>query len=180
MNPPTNLTNPTKAPTPAGGTPHGVPCVSRTDVLRPVPAPSVASAPGQGNPHFAQLGGEPVIRQLVDRFYAHMDALPQAAAVRAMHSADLGPVKRVLTHYLVEWTGGPQAYSVERGHPRLRRKHQAFAIGPQERDAWMACMQAALDEVVSDATLKAQLAQAFARTADFLRNDAAHAHQPSR
>jgi hemoglobin len=148
-----------------------------TKVPSPIsPAPSVASVQGHGNPHFEWLGGEPVIRQLVDRFYVHMDTLPQTMALRAMHPADLGPVKRVLVNYLIEWTGGPQRYSVERGHPRLRRKHQAFAIGPAERDAWMDCMRLALDEVVTDPSLKDQLTQAFLKTADFLRNDAAHHH----
>lgn len=142
------------------------------------PAPSVASVTGPGNPHFSQVGGVEPLSRLVDRFYFYMDTLPQAAAIRAMHPADLGPVRRVLLNFLVEWTGGPQAYSQERGHPRLRRKHLGFAIGAAERDAWMACMSRALDEVVADTTLRAQLEQAFLKTADFIRNDAGSAHQP--
>jgi len=141
-------------------------------------APSVASATGAANPHFSRIGGAEPLARLVERFYFYMDTLPAAAGVRAMHPADLGPVKRVLLNFLTEWTGGPQAYSQERGHPRLRRKHLGFAIGAAERDAWMACMQAALDEVVPDAALKAQLAQAFLKTADFIRNDAGTTHQP--
>ncbi len=141
------------------------------------PAPSVASVTGPGNPHFSQIGGTGPLKQLVDRFYFHMDTRPDAAGIRAMHPADLGPVKRVLLNFLIEWTGGPQAYSQERGHPRLRRKHLGFVIGSAERDAWMACMQAALDEVVPDAALKAQLTQAFLKTADFIRNDAGTTHQ---
>lgn len=82
-----------------------------------LPAPSVASEPGDGNPHFAQLGGVAVIEQLVERFYALMDSLPEAAGIRAMHGPNLAPVKEVLVRYLTEWTGGPQVYSAERGHP---------------------------------------------------------------
>ncbi|MES2877904.1 MAG: group II truncated hemoglobin [Pseudomonadota bacterium] len=142
------------------------------------PAPSVASVSGTANPHFERIGGVEAITRLVDRFYFHMDTLPQAAGIRKMHPADMGPIKRVLVNYLTEWTGGPQAYSVERGHPRLRRKHMDFPIGPAERDAWMACMRLALDEAVPDAALKTQLEQAFMKTADFIRNDAAHPHEP--
>lgn len=140
-------------------------------------APSVASAPA-ANPHFGRLGGEVVVAQLVERFYAYMDSLPQAAAIRAMHPPDLAPVKQVLRRYLTEWLGGPALYSAERGHPRLRRKHLPFAIGNAERDAWMECMTRALADVCSDAELRQQLTQAFFKTADFLRNDsgaAAHA-----
>lgn len=122
------------------------------------------------NPHFIRIGGEAEIVRLVDRFYFHMDTLPQAAGIRAMHGADLAPVKQVLVNFLIEWMGGPKAYSSERGHPRLRMKHMSFPIGVAARDAWMRCMRAALDEVVPDASLKLQLEQAFFKTADFIRN----------
>jgi hemoglobin len=140
------------------------------------PAPSVTSVPSGTNPHFARLGGVTIIEQLVDRFYALMDTLPEAATIRAMHGPNLAPVKEVLVRYITEWTGGPQVYSAERGHPRLRRKHLPFAIGQAERDAWMLCMTQALDEVVADPDLKDQLTRAFAKTADFIRNDKGSSH----
>lgn len=143
------------------------------------PAPSVTSTAGGDNPHFAAIGGEATIAQLVERFYHHMGTLPEAAGIRALHPSDLSPVKRVLVRYLTEWMGGPALYSSERGHPRLRRRHLPFRIGAAERDAWMRCMRLALAEVVGDAGLRAQLDAAFYRTADFLRNDPEHAHQRS-
>lgn len=149
------------------------------------PAPSVASTPvdantAASNPHFERLGGSAAIERLVDSFYARMDSLPEAAAIRAMHGPNLAPVKEVLVRYLTEWTGGPQLYSAERGHPRLRRKHLPFSIGAAERDAWMLCMRGALDEVVTDPDLKNQLTRAFLKTADFIRNDkgSSHDHHP--
>lgn len=145
-------------------------------VAQALPTPSVASEPGDGNPHFAQLGGIAVIEQLVERFYALMDSLPEAAGIRAMHGPNLAPVKEVLVRYLTEWTGGPQVYSAERGHPRLRRKHLPFPIGAAERDAWMRCMTGALDELVADPELKNQLTRAFLKTADFIRNDKGSSH----
>lgn len=123
------------------------------------------------NPHFDMIGGEAVIGQLVERFYFYMDTLPEAAGIRAMHEPDLSHTKAVLNKFLVEWLGGPKVYSAERGHPRLRQKHIAFPIGEAERDAWMRCMQRAMEDVVPDATLRQQMAQAFFKTADFIRND---------
>jgi len=123
-----------------------------------------------GNLHFRQIGGEPAVRTLVERFYHHMDTLPEAQTVRALHPPSLAPVKELLFKYLVGWLGGPQLYVAERGHPRLRQRHRAFPIGDAERDAWMACMTRALDEVVADSDLRSQLAQAFFQTATFLRN----------
>lgn len=134
----------------------------------------------EANPHFRQIGGAPAIERLVTAFYRRMDTLPQAAGIRAMHEADLGPTRRVLHDYLCEWMGGPRDYSARRGPPRLRRRHAAFAIGTAERDAWLACMQGALDEVVPDAHLRRQLLQAFTQIADHLRNTegSPHEHRP--
>jgi hemoglobin len=138
-------------------------------------APSVQSTAIGANPHFGVIGPEGVAR-LVERFYFHMDTLPEAAAIRALHPADLTPLREVLRRYLTEWLGGPPLYSSERGHPRLRRRHLPFRIGAGERDAWMRCMRTALGEVVMDAKLRAELEVAFFRLADFLRNDMDHAH----
>ena len=128
------------------------------------------------NPHFDAIGGEEPITRLVERFYFHMDTLPEAAAIRAMHEADLTHTKSVLVKFLTEWLGGPKVYSAERGHPRLRQKHITFPIGEAERDAWMLCMRRAMEDVVANATLRQQLEQAFFKTADFIRNDKGSNH----
>ena len=86
---------------------------------------------------FDSLGGEAAIDRLVERFYAEMDARPEAQGIRAMHAGNLEPVKFVLKRYLGEWLGGPPLYSRDRGHPRLRMRHMRFPIGEAERDAWL-------------------------------------------
>ena len=122
------------------------------------------------NPHYQLIGGADGIRHLVNRFYALMDALPEARTIRALHPADLSHAKERLFMFLSGWLGGPQLYAERFGHPRLRQKHQAFPIGEAERDAWMLCMSRAINEIAVDATLRAQLTQSFFKTADFLRN----------
>jgi hemoglobin len=123
-----------------------------------------------------EIGGQAVVDQLVDSFYHRMDTLPQAMTIRAMHADDLTSVKEVLKRYLGEWLGGPKLYSQERGHPRLRQRHMHFRIGTDERDAWMLCMQGALDEVVADVSLRAHLSQSFFKLADWVRNDSGNPH----
>lgn len=139
-------------------------------------APSVASNATSENPHFAAMGGAEPIARLAERFYYYLETLPEARAIRAMHAADLSEMKGVLARYLTEWMGGPALYSSERGHPRLRRRHQRFEIGPSARDAWMLCMRSALSDVVTDAALRNELDAAFFKVADFVRNDAEHVH----
>jgi len=133
-----------------------------------------------GNTHFERIGGVDSINLLVERFYHYMCTLPEAAAIRAMHPAQLGSVKRVLVLFLVEWMGGAKKYSATRGHPRLRMRHMEFSVGAAERDAWMLCMRLAMDDVVPDAELKTQLEQAFFKTADFIRNDQGNDHDHHR
>jgi hemoglobin len=119
---------------------------------------------------FQRLGGADAVDALVERFYAEMDARPEARGIRALHGADLAPVKFVLKHYLTEWLGGPPLYSSARGHPRLRMRHMRFSIGEPERDAWLACMKAALEATVTDAPVREGVFRAFAALADHMRN----------
>jgi len=134
------------------------------------PAQAGTLPPLSTNPHYQLAGGAEGIQTLVERFYALMDELPQARAIRALHPADLSHAKERLFMFLSGWLGGPPLYEERFGHPRLRQKHISFPIGEAERDAWMLCMTLALDEVVADPALRTQLTQSFFKTADFLRN----------
>jgi hemoglobin len=129
---------------------------------------------------FLRIGGTEAVTRLVEAFYRRMDTLPEVAALRAMHRADLTSTKEVLVRYLGEWLGSPALYSQERGHPRLRMRHDAFAIGPEQRDAWMLCMRGALDEVVTDAVLHGELLESFTKLADWVRNDKDNPHDQHR
>lgn len=130
-------------------------------------------SPAETTTPFAGIGGAAAVDRLVETFYARMDSLPEARRIRAMHGHDLSAIKDVLKRYLGEWMGGPPLYSSERGHPRLRMRHFGFEIGETERDAWLLCMRGALDETVTEAGLREQLYQAFARLADAMRNQPA-------
>lgn len=122
------------------------------------------------NTHFEVIGGEAKIRALVDRFYDLMETKPEAAGILALHPSDLQSSREKLYLFLVGWMGGPPLYVQKYGHPRLRARHMPFPIGESERDQWLLCMKEALDEVVTDETLRAHLYQAFMQLADFMRN----------
>lgn len=119
---------------------------------------------------YERIGGEPAVRKLVERFYAHMDELPEAYGVRKLHPVDLGGSADKLYMFLSGWLGGPQHYVQQFGHPRLRMRHFPFAIGEAERDQWLMCMDLALRETVDDEALRQELYGAFARLADHMRN----------
>jgi len=120
--------------------------------------------------HYDCLGGEEKLRQLVDRFYDLMDEDPDFHDIRKLHPRDLTASRDKLFMFLSGWMGGPPLYVEAFGHPRLRARHLPFPIGRLERDQWLACMQRAMEEVGVEADLRRELTQAFARTADHMRN----------
>jgi hemoglobin len=119
---------------------------------------------------YEALGGADAVQRLVDRFYTLMDELPEAWDARRIHPESLAGANRSLFEYLSGWFGGPPLYTERHGHPRLRMRHLPYAIGPEQRDAWMLCMRQALDETVADTTLRARLQEVFAQMADHMVN----------
>jgi hemoglobin len=59
-------------------------------------------------------GGEPTFRLLVQRFYAAVAADPVLRAVYP--EEDLADATERLTLFLIQYWGGPQTYSEQRGH----------------------------------------------------------------
>jgi len=104
----------------------------------PLPAAPTANV-------FEAAGGEPAFRELVRRFYARVAADPVLRAVYP--EEDLAGATERLSLFLIQYWGGPNTYSQLRGHPRLRLRHQPFAIGRRERDAWLGHMTAAVDSL---------------------------------
>ncbi len=116
------------------------------------------------------IGGDPAVRRLVDRFYDHMDVLPEATTLRAMHPPDLAGSRDKLYWFLSGWLGGPQLFIERRGHPMLRARHLPFAVDAAASDAWMRCMELALAEVVTEPALRETLQAALRRLATHMIN----------
>ena len=123
---------------------------------------------------YTLLGGAPGIQQLVHRFYALMDELPEAYTVRRMHPEDLKGSVDNLFDFLSGWFGGPNLYIEKKGHPRLRMRHSPYAVGMAQRDEWMLCMTRALTEQVPDEGFRTKLIDTFAQMADHMVNRASH------
>ena len=116
------------------------------------------------------VGGEAIVRRIADRFYDIMDSAPEAARVRALHADDLSAVRERLFEFLSGWLGGPPLYFERPDHKCIMSAHRPFAIGPAERDAWMACMRRALDECGVPQEMRTPLDAAFLRLAEAFRN----------
>jgi hemoglobin len=59
---------------------------------------------------------------------------------------DMAAAETRLRDFLIYRFGGPQNYIEQRGHPRLRMRHNPFVIDQSARNRWMTLMKKALDE----------------------------------
>lgn len=92
-----------------------------------------------------QIGGRPTFERLVRRFYEGVREDDVLWPMYPEHDLE-GAIHR-LTGFLEQYWGGPSTYSAERGHPRLRMRHQPFRVNPEARDHWLQHMRIAVDEL---------------------------------
>ncbi len=117
---------------------------------------------------YAQVGGHETFEALVHRFY---EGVAQDPTLRALYpEADLGPAEVRLRMFLEQYFGGPNTYSQQRGHPRLRMRHVNYAVTPDQRDRWMRHMFAAMDSLDLPEAHDAAMRDYFTRAADMLIN----------
>jgi hemoglobin len=128
-----------------------------------------ASAGPQPLP-YERIGGAEGLHRIVERFYEIMDSDPAAAGIRAMHGADLGPIREKLFDFLSGWLGGPPLYFQRTDRKCLHSAHAPYAIGEAERDQWLACMYQALGDAGVDEDTRKLLEKPLFMVADFVRN----------
>jgi hemoglobin len=100
---------------------------------------------GSSTSFYDQIGGHETFQRLAEAFY---EGVKDDPVLRPMYPDDDmdGAVWR-LRAFLEQYWGGPKTYSEQRGHPRLRMRHQPFKVNPEARDRWLSHMSAALDTV---------------------------------
>ena len=116
---------------------------------------------------YEAVGGEPYFTALVKRFYCEVAA---DDLLRPMYPRDLSGAEERLRLFLMQYWGGPTTYSDERGHPRLRMRHNPYRVGLAARDAWLRCMIAALEADPPAEPMRSAMLEYFVRSADFMRN----------
>jgi hemoglobin len=125
-------------------------------------------------PLFFRVDGIGFFERLVDAFYDGV-ATDEVLLPLYPEQPDLSGARWRLTHFLVQYWGGPTTYSDERGHPRLRMRHLPFHVGPLERDRWLTHMAAAIEQTCADPGVPdgvaAELLAYFVPVAEHLRND---------
>jgi hemoglobin len=117
---------------------------------------------------FDEIGGHETVARIVEVFYEGVATDP---VLRPLYpDEDLGPAAARLTMFLVQYWGGPNTYSNQRGHPRLRIRHAPFAVTPGARDRWLTHFREGLDAAGLTPEQDAQFWEYVQRAAQFLIN----------
>lgn len=93
---------------------------------------------------YEKIGGDPVIRRLVEAFYPIVQKNPD---IGPLFPEDLRPVMEKQRRFLTQFFGGPPLYSDLYGHPMMRARHLPFPITRKRADAWLDCMRQALETI---------------------------------
>ena len=92
---------------------------------------------------YESFGGEHFFTELVHHFY---EGVKTDDVLKPMYPYDeFEAAERRLRLFLMQYWGGPTTYSDERGHPRLRMRHNPFPIDDDARVRWLHHMNHALD-----------------------------------
>lgn len=112
---------------------------------------------GVGDNSYKMAGELPGITALVDAFYINMGSLPQASKIRDMHPEDLSESRTKLRYFLSGWLGGPKLYAKHYGSISIPFAHRHLAVTVEESEAWLLCMQKAIEAQAYAASFKVYL-----------------------
>lgn len=121
---------------------------------------------------YDQMGGETAVHRLVETFYDIVEQEPEGKPLLLLHLRGHGVAHSRIEqfNFLSGFLGGPRLYVERYGHSDVRQMHAHVAIDPPARDAWLRCMEMAIDRVGLAAEVKSALMKHFTRVADMLVN----------
>ena len=102
---------------------------------------------GEGDATYQAVGGAKGLLALVNKFYDVMEVLAQAQEIRDMHDKNLKVSRDKLYCFLSGWMGGPRLFAEKYGPLAIPRAHAHLVVNEAERDAWLACMAEALEQL---------------------------------
>ncbi len=115
------------------------------------------------------LIGEEKIRLLSKYFYQEV---ARNEDLKKLYPENLEPAEDHLFLFLLQVFGGPETYSDQRGHPRLRMRHAKWKIDADMRDHWMNAMLVALDQLHVDPKVSKAMMNYFVKAANHMINHA--------
>ncbi|MEM7081039.1 MAG: globin, partial [Pseudomonadota bacterium] len=112
-------------------------------------------------------------------FYRIMSTDPAYAPIWHWHSASAQPDMLAdtadrLSSFLIGWMGGPRVYQEKFGPISIPGVHAHLPVSATERDMWLGCMAAALEEQSYPEHLRTYLLEQLAKPANMIMARAQH------
>lgn len=111
--------------------------------------------------------GDENIKKLIHDFYTE---IKKDELLAPLYEGDFEGAENRLYLFMVQYLGGPQTYSEQRGHPALRRRHNPYPVETDTIRHWLQNMEVALNQSKIQKEYKQLLWEYFQKTAEFLRN----------
>ncbi|MDY0396085.1 globin [Virgibacillus halophilus] len=116
---------------------------------------------------YEAIGGADAIEKIVDGLYKRIGVHPDLVPI---FPDDLTETARKQRLFLTQFFGGPKLYTEDRGQPMLRRRHLPFEITPTRKDAWLLCMDGALEEAGIAEPYRSAIFEKLTMTAHHMMN----------
>lgn len=116
---------------------------------------------GDGDTSYICAGKQAGIEALVNDFYHNMSTLDQARSVRSLYPENLDEAKKRLSYFLCSWLGGPRLYREHFGPINIPKFHSSMHIDDAGSDAWLMCMDKAIQSQGYDTDFCEYLMAAF-------------------
>lgn len=116
---------------------------------------------------FDELGGQPGVRKIVESFYPKVLKDP---LIGPLFPQEISSVMDKQELFLSQFFGGPDLYTEQNGHPRMRARHMPFEITTEHAEAWLSCMSQALEETVESEPLRQAVLERLKVSAHFFVN----------
>jgi truncated hemoglobin YjbI len=122
----------------------------------------------QGPDLYQTIGGGTACRRLAVAFYARVERDPVLRPLFPGKSFRCAIEE--FSAFLAQFLGGPSEDAQRRWWLSLRESHLRFKIGKKQRDAWMANMIQALDDVQVEEPMRSELLGFFDRSSAYVVN----------
>ena len=122
-----------------------------------------------------QIGGEEVLRSLVERFYDIVEESRTGAQIVKLHKRGHGMDHARIEqfNFLAGFMGGRKYYQEKHGHMDVKLMHEHVPITEKDAENWLTCMDQALGELNLAGPHIERLRRVFRRVALMLVNDLA-------
>lgn len=111
--------------------------------------------------------GEKNLRLMVNRFY---DLVQKNEIISPLFKDDFNTIREKQFMFLTQFFGGPQLYSEQFGHPRMRMRHLPHKITNEGKEEWLKCMKEAVFSLDIDESLKHAIYNCFPPIAQHMVN----------